>query len=223
MVCTAWEVEAKAKESGEIIKGLSNEQKVLKKKIDNTGMGGLSFFAWFGFIGRRVSAEENAAATALEFSKRAARMSGKKLVQEDDEDEEEDDEDDVDMSLEIFADGDELAIAIAEDLWPGAIKYFSELLSILGIFSSGRGLTLEQHKHKNKMPFQMQISNLMTKKRSKAMNLITKVRARQHPRPRNKRARKRSQASLLTKSTISRQDRRRRKKVKIILWKWIVG
>jgi hypothetical protein len=30
------------------------------------------------------------------------------------------------MSLEIFPDGDDLAVAITEDLWPGAIKYFSE-------------------------------------------------------------------------------------------------
>jgi hypothetical protein len=29
------------------------------------------------------------------------------------------------MSLEIFLDGDDLAVAITEDLWPGAIKYFS--------------------------------------------------------------------------------------------------
>jgi len=30
------------------------------------------------------------------------------------------------MSLEIFPDGEELALAFADDLWPGAIKYFTQ-------------------------------------------------------------------------------------------------
>ena len=104
MVCAAWEAE---KTSAVLSKSnkLNPEQKALKKKIDNTGMGGLSFFAWFGFIGRRVSTEES---------------------REVDEEDEEEEEDDVGMSLEIFPDGDDLAVAITEDLWPGAIKYFSE-------------------------------------------------------------------------------------------------
>jgi hypothetical protein len=104
-------------------------------------MGGLSFFAWFGFIGRHISAEESAAATALEKRKRAAREARKNKKRKsrsrsssctpssDDEDEEDESvgEDDVGMSLEIFPDGDDLAVAFTEDLWPGAIKYFSKL------------------------------------------------------------------------------------------------
>lgn len=74
LVCKAWEVEKK--ESKEKGKGLSPEQKALKKKIDNTGMGGLSFFAWFGFIGRKISAEESKEATELERERRGARKSG---------------------------------------------------------------------------------------------------------------------------------------------------
>lgn len=46
-------------------------------------------------------------------------------VSDEDEDQDEDGEEDIGMSLEIFPDGDDLAIAISEDLWPGAIKYFS--------------------------------------------------------------------------------------------------
>ena len=91
-------------------------------------MGGLSFFAWFGFIGRKISAEESAQATALEREKRKARKQIKTTSPPESENGEEsdDEEDEVGMSLEIFPDGDDLAIAFTEDLWPGAIKYFSE-------------------------------------------------------------------------------------------------
>jgi len=138
MVVKAWEAD-KSSKNGAVKGGLSPEQKALKKKIENTGMGGLSFFAWFGFIGRRVSAEESAAATAAERQKRAAREARKNNKRKSrsrsrsstpssDEESEEgaEGEDDVGMSLEIFPDGDDLAVAFTEDLWPGAIKYFSE-------------------------------------------------------------------------------------------------
>lgn len=144
MVVKAWEVEQCCPPSTSTNKnktgngrtgdrGLTPEQKALKKKIENTGMGGLSFFAWFGFIGRKVSAEESAEATALEREKRNRRKSSKTNLsvqneedEEESEGEEEEEEDDVGMSLEIFPDGDDLAVAFTEDLWPGAIKYFSE-------------------------------------------------------------------------------------------------
>lgn len=145
MVVKAWEVSSsstssssgkgsngngnKKKQGGE----LSPEQKALKKKIENTGMGGLSFFAWFGFIGRHVSAEESAEATALERAKRYKRGvdSADNNEDEEEEDEEDEEDDDIGMSLEIFPDGDDLAVAFTEDLWPGAIKYFSESLKSL--------------------------------------------------------------------------------------------
>jgi hypothetical protein len=149
MVVKAWEADrASSKSTGsgavKAMGGLSPEQKALKKKIENTGMGGLSFFAWFGFIGRHISAEESAAATALERQKRAQREARKTSKRKsmsrsrsstpssDGEEEaagSEGSDDDVGMSLEIFPDGDDLAVAFTEDLWPGAIKYFSELPS----------------------------------------------------------------------------------------------
>ena len=134
MVCAAWNADHSSSNGSPKRKGLSTEQKILKKKIDNTGMGGLSFFAWFGFIGRHVSAQESAEATALEKEKRKRRRNGKTSSPPESEtgsltDGEEDD--DVGMSLEIFPDGDDLAIAITEDLWPGAIKYFSKFYSVL--------------------------------------------------------------------------------------------
>ena len=128
LVCDCWEEEKAAKgTTGKAAKKqkLTPKQSSLKKKIENTGMGGMSFFAWFAFIGRRVSAEQSAEATKLWNEKKTA-------VEPKDGGEEEkdgDDDEDISFELEIFPDGDDLAIAISEDLWPGAIKYFSEYLS----------------------------------------------------------------------------------------------
>jgi hypothetical protein len=154
MVLKAWEAEkhagaAKSKEKSAA--GLTPEQKLLKRKIENTGMGGLSFFAWFGFIGRKVSAEESAEATAKEREKRKARKAGKTGAsppesddgEEDGEDEDADDE--VGMSLEIFPDGDDLAVAFTEDLWPGAIKYFSAFHPLPLPLLPSRTYTLTSH------------------------------------------------------------------------------
>lgn len=129
LVCKAWEVEKNAS-SLEKDAALSPVYEALRKKIESTGMGGLSFFAWFGFIGRKITAKESAEATKIEQERRDARTSGKPLQNsldgEDGEDGEDEDEDDLDMDLEIFPEGDDLAVAITEDLWPGAIKYFSK-------------------------------------------------------------------------------------------------
>jgi len=125
MVCAAYEKEKTSSPSSKS-QGLTAEQKALKKKIDNTGMGGLSFFAWFGFIGRHISAEETKEANRIEKEKRLARLEKRNVPEDADEEEDDEEEDDVGMSLEIFPQGDDLAIAITEDLWPGAIKYFTQ-------------------------------------------------------------------------------------------------
>jgi hypothetical protein len=144
LVCKAWDtdpVRQQEASSSSSSRGLANaeveaegvkeamnvtaEQKALKKKIDQTGMGGLSFFAWFGFIGRRVSAKESEEATRREAERRDLRRQGQK-IDSPVENETEEGGEGPGMSLEIFPDGDDLAVAITEDLWPGAIKYFSE-------------------------------------------------------------------------------------------------
>ncbi|KAK4238720.1 nucleosome assembly protein [Achaetomium macrosporum] len=108
---------------------LTEKQKALKEKIDQTGMGGVSFFAWFGYVGEWVSAEESRQALEEQKEERRKRKAGEKVAKKEDEDvkmdddeEEVDDEDDDD--LEIFPAGDVVAMAIADDLWPGALKYF---------------------------------------------------------------------------------------------------
>jgi hypothetical protein len=109
---------------------LTEKQKALKEKMNNTGMGGVSFFAWFGYIGEYVTAEESKAAIEEEKEERRKRKAGeevaKKKEDEDEEMEDDEDDDDEDDDLEIFPTGDQLAMAIADDLWPGALKYFSE-------------------------------------------------------------------------------------------------
>jgi len=120
-------------------KGITEKQRILKKKIENTGMGGMSFFAWFGFIGRRVTAEQSREATRLENEKVEKRKNGVKAeVSKPETEKEEDDDEDEDLSyeLEIFPDGDDIAVAITEDLWPGAIKYFSKSSQIMNLTST---------------------------------------------------------------------------------------
>ncbi|KAL3418028.1 hypothetical protein PVAG01_11038 [Phlyctema vagabunda] len=123
LVCKSWE--AGIKEPKDKSKGPTAAEKALKKQIESTGMGGLSFFAWFGFIGQRISKEESDDAKMKEAERRTLRKSGQEVSDEPEAEDEDDDEDD-ELSLEIFPEGDDLAVAIAEDLWPGAIRYFTQ-------------------------------------------------------------------------------------------------
>ena len=162
---------------------LTTQQNALKKKIDSSGLGGVSFFAWFGYTGRRISAEESREATEALGKSREERQkesekdeknAGGESVPLRLDEEEEEDETDGESSLEIFPDGDELAIAISEDLWPGAIKYFStsfpstHIPHLISPFHTSvllvkhPPLTISQHKHKNKeTPYQTRISKAM--------------------------------------------------------------
>ncbi|EAA31879.1 hypothetical protein GE21DRAFT_7339 [Neurospora crassa] len=133
LVNAVWEEEKAAGKHWSTVKGedFTDKQKELKSQIEKIGLGGLSFFAWFGYRGRRVSAEENKAAIEKLQEKRQARKaaaeageSKKEEDEEDDEEEEEEEEDEIE--LEIFPDGDSLALALSDDLWPGAIKYFTQ-------------------------------------------------------------------------------------------------
>ncbi|KAI1097012.1 hypothetical protein F5B19DRAFT_435498 [Rostrohypoxylon terebratum] len=106
-------------------KDYTADEKALKKKLDATAIGAVSFFGWFGYRGLDISAEESALAIKEDNRIRAERAAGKvpelAEVEEDEEDEDEDP-----FALEIFPDGEELALAISDDLWPNAIKYYSQ-------------------------------------------------------------------------------------------------
>lgn len=120
LVQKVWEEEKAGKE------GETEAAKKLKQLMEDTGLGGVSFFAWFGFRGRKISAEEDKEAFQKEQERRAARKAGKE-TEEDAMDEDSDDDDEDEYEMEIFPTADDLAVCIAEDLWPGAIKYFSKL------------------------------------------------------------------------------------------------
>ncbi|KAI1753341.1 nucleosome assembly protein [Xylaria castorea] len=108
------------------------DQKTLREKIDTFGLGGVSFFCWFGYRGEDISAEESATAIQEDKKRRADKAEGKDPDVKEAEEEEEDDDDDDDedeydpLALEIFPDGDDMAVAFSEDLWPSAIKYFTQ-------------------------------------------------------------------------------------------------
>ncbi|KKK15800.1 hypothetical protein P175DRAFT_0501745 [Aspergillus ochraceoroseus IBT 24754] len=86
---------------------------------------GTSFFNFFGYRGSDVTAEQSAAATKEESEKFDKALKGESAGDDDEDEDEEDDDvdDDFDM-IEIFPDGNELAISLAEDLWPNAMKYY---------------------------------------------------------------------------------------------------
>jgi hypothetical protein len=102
------------------------DQKALREKIDAFGLGGVSFFCWFGYRGEDVSAEESAIAVEEDKKRRAEKAKSLTPEPNEEDDENEDDEEEDPLALDIFPDGDDLAVAFAEDLWPSAPKYFSE-------------------------------------------------------------------------------------------------
>lgn len=101
------------------------EFQALKKKVESSSEGLMSFFAWFGFRGRWASKEENDAVLAKEKVEREQRKKGERPEQKA-EQEEDDDFPTEEIDSEIFPAGEELAVAMAEDLWPGALKYFTQ-------------------------------------------------------------------------------------------------
>lgn len=118
-------------------KDYTPDEKALKEKIEATGLGAVSFFGFFGYRGLNISAEESRLATEEEKKRKAERAAGKipeLKAAEEEEDDEEDEEEDP-LSLEIFPDGEEVALAISDDLWVNAIKYFSKSRTNNGIKS----------------------------------------------------------------------------------------
>lgn len=97
--------------------------------MEDYSPAGVSFFSFFGYRGRDVSAEQSKEATKEDDERFAKIVKGEPVDDdEEDEDDEDDDEDDLlidDLEdVEIFEDGEELAIALAEDLWTDAMKYY---------------------------------------------------------------------------------------------------
>lgn len=96
------------------------EYKNLKDKLDKAELGAVSFFNFFSYRGRWTSAAESIEAKNELLAKRQAAVNGNAGVEEDDDEDEDFPEEDV----ETFAAGHEVAVAIAEDIFPSAIDYF---------------------------------------------------------------------------------------------------
>ena len=85
---------------------------------------GISFFAWFGYRGRDVTAADSERAGKEE---QAAWDKINKGEGDDDEDSDDDDDDDDALEdAEIFPDGEGLALALGDDLWPNALKRYGK-------------------------------------------------------------------------------------------------
>lgn len=171
MVCDAWESEKPQQAwpaEGEERK-LSEAEETLQKKMKTISMDGLSFFAWFGYVGRAISAEESEQAMEQEKKRRERFLNGEK------ESAELPDEPDDTELLEVFVEGSDLAVAFKEDLYPEAMKYFSELSN----FASKTNSNMIQLRPKNKMLFRTQASSLkknrMTKRLKKVDHLSDNV------------------------------------------------
>ena len=102
----------------------------------------LSFFAFFGYRGSDVTEEQSKAATKEEEEKFEKLRKGEEVEEnEEDEDDEDDDLEDDFEFIEIFPGGEELAIAVAEDLWPNAMKYYGKCGGFDCMFSHSHWLT----------------------------------------------------------------------------------
>ncbi|KAI9818254.1 MAG: hypothetical protein M1832_004470 [Thelocarpon impressellum] len=128
----AWEAEKAALPEGNGVQSkekgtrtLLPEQEAVINKMETVTEGSLSFFSWFAFRGRHVTAEESEAATRAERERRDDAKMGIKAPAKDEETADQE-EGDLDADMEVFPAGEELAVGISDDLFPGALKYFSQ-------------------------------------------------------------------------------------------------
>ncbi|KAM3417564.1 Protein SET [Cercospora zeina] len=123
--------EARKKTGDMMNKGLP-EYTALKKKTEHSNGQNTSFFSWFGFVSSRrwVSAEEAEKAEKEHQARLEARKRGEKVEMPEEEEDDDDNEDGEgmygDQAVEVFDNGDDLATTLAEEIWPNAIKYFTQ-------------------------------------------------------------------------------------------------
>ena len=127
-----WEARKKV---GDMMATGVSEYAPLKKLVESYNEMNTSFFTWFGWISgkRYISAEESEKANEEHAAQKERRSKtgegGPPLVLPSDEAPalvETELADDDDQAVEVHQEGEGLAVAIAEDLWPNAIKYFTQ-------------------------------------------------------------------------------------------------
>lgn len=103
----------------------------LMGRLEELDPSSLSFFAFFGYRGRSITAEESAKATEDQL-KDSEGVSTTNILETEQGAREEDLTSIIkriisaDEIHEIYPAGEELAIAISEDLFPGALRYFGK-------------------------------------------------------------------------------------------------
>ncbi|TWU77587.1 hypothetical protein ED733_007773 [Metarhizium rileyi] len=121
-----------------------NKTQLLKEK-EKGDTESRSFFNFFGFRGDYVTEEESREAKKVDEEKRKARKEGKEVEVkmgekvDDDVDVEEGSDDEYEYEYDVFPPGAEVALAIAEDLWPNAIEYFQDGEELAGCEISDLG------------------------------------------------------------------------------------
>lgn len=110
----------------EAFTGDNEEEADEENPISAQSPAGMSFFAWFGYRGHDVTAEQSQAAEKEEMERWEKIEKGEAVEEDEDDDDDEDEEEDSLETAELFPDGEDLAVAFAEDLWPNALRYYSK-------------------------------------------------------------------------------------------------
>ncbi|KAI9658561.1 MAG: hypothetical protein M1821_002121 [Bathelium mastoideum] len=109
-------------ESGDMMKQELPQYKALTKKVESWNGANTSFFTWFGWVSSRryVGLEESEQSTKEAAERRRKRKGGEKI------DDPRSSESVTDEDAEVHPSGEELALALAEELWPTATKLFTQ-------------------------------------------------------------------------------------------------
>lgn len=100
------------------------EYKTVVDTLENKVEGAISFFNFFSYRGRWTSAAESKEAKAELDARRQAALAGTPVADKEEEEEDDDEEMPAEAEAETFPAGHEVAVTIAEDIYPGAIDYF---------------------------------------------------------------------------------------------------
>ncbi|KAK5683259.1 hypothetical protein LTS10_004790 [Elasticomyces elasticus] len=119
--------EARKKAGDMTAKGLL-EYSALEKIVEHWNGSNTSFFTWFGYVSSRryVTAEESQKATAEYQQRKDGRKRGEKVDTAEGAEDRDADESAQDSAVEVHDAGDELAMAFADEIWPDAIKLFTQ-------------------------------------------------------------------------------------------------
>ena len=115
---------------------LTGSQRALEARIDKIDMSDVSFFAWFGYIGEYVSAEESRIAIDEEKEERRRRKAGDDTARKENDDGESGGDGNDSDDLEIFPSGDAITREIVDNLWPDAVGYISQSATISPLASN---------------------------------------------------------------------------------------